>query len=149
MIHGLGYKTEVVENPKAKSASTAGTWMKAPVPKDAPKFFVEAMRRAQQRKRPAVIDFWAKWCVPCKKLKKRTMEHPDVVEVLDSMEVIFVELDEHPSLAKAYGVKSIPDVFFVDPDGNVIDRLRKFEPAAPFLKRLKNFHTKPKNGIVK
>lgn len=132
----MGYKTKVAANPKPKSTVVVEKMAMAPVPKDAPKFFVEAMRRAQRSKRPIVIDFWAKWCGPCRKLRNLTMEHKDVAKVLDSVEVIFVDLDEHPSLAKVYGVMSIPDVFFVNADGFVVDRLRRFEAAAPFLRRL-------------
>ncbi len=65
------------------------------------------------------------------------MENPKVAKALESVEVIFVDLDKHPGLAEAYGVKSIPDVFFVNADGSIIDRLRKFEEAEPFLARVK------------
>ncbi len=47
-----------------------------------------------------------------------------------------VDLDQFPSLAKAYRVTSIPDVFFVDQNGMVVDRLKKFEGADLFVKRL-------------
>ena len=149
----MGYETKVVANPRPKPKSTAAVEKgakaplpMAPVPKDGPEFFVAAMQRARELKRPVVIDFWAKWCAPCKKLKKLTMEHTDVAKVLGSMEVIYVDLDKHPSLAKAYGVKSIPDVFFVDAEGFVVDRLRKFEAKAPFLKRLAKISGKPARG---
>ena len=151
MIRGLGYKTEVVANPKPNSTVVAekpakAPVPKAPVPKDGPKFFVEAMRRAKRLNRPVVIDFWAKWCVPCKKLKKLTMEHQDVAKVLDSMEVIFVDLDRYPGLAKAYGVTTIPDVFFVDTNGVVVDRLRNFETVRPFLTRLEKIAANAKRN---
>lgn len=137
MIHGLGYKTSVVDNPKTKTPVVTAKPTKAPIPRDAPKFFATAMRRARQAKRPIVIDFWATWCGPCKKLKKLTMEHAKVAKVLKGMEVIYVDLDAHPSLAKSYGVTSIPDVFFIDAAGLIVDRLRKFEAAPAFLVRLK------------
>lgn len=136
MIHGLNYTTKQVENPKPGAAKVKSQLAAAPVPADAPKFFVDAMKRAQRLGRPVVIDFWADWCKPCKKLKKVTMQHADVAKVLDRMEVIYVDLDAHPSLAKAYGVTTIPDVFFVDSKGAIVDRLKKFEATAPFLRRL-------------
>ena len=32
---------------------------------------------------------------------------------------------------------SVPDVFFIDEEGYIFDRLKKFEEAKPFLARLK------------
>jgi len=135
-IHGLGYETEVVANPTAKTPASASEPWLAPVPKAAPKFFADAMKRAKQAGRPVVIDFTATWCTPCKKLKKNTMQHAKVAEVLAAMEVIHVDLDAHKELAESYGVKTVPDVFFIDRAGRVVDRLRKFETVEPFLKRL-------------
>ena len=76
-------------------------------------------------------------------LKDKTMAHPDVASALESVEVVFVDLDKHPELAEAYRVKSIPDVFFVNAKGVIVDRLRTFEAAGPFLARLKKMRGAP------
>ncbi|MCH7591348.1 MAG: hypothetical protein IH989_01020, partial [Planctomycetes bacterium] len=46
-------------------------------------------------------------------------------------------LDEYPALGEVYRVDSVPDVFLIDRDGFIIDRLHNFEPPAAFAKRLK------------
>jgi thiol-disulfide isomerase/thioredoxin len=134
VIRSLGY--EVDEVPVEAAAREHSETLVAPLPDDAPASFAASFRSARADGRPILIDFWAKWCAPCIQLKEKTLADPKVVKALEDVEVIFVNLDEHPGLAKAYGVASVPDVFFVDEEGRVTDRLRSFEEPEPFLGRL-------------
>ena len=136
IITAMGYRVEKVKSATDDKRAARATRYEAPLPDDAPEFFREAFERAKKKKRPIVIDFWATWCAPCIRLKKETMGDSEVAKRLAKMELIYVDSDKHPSLAKRYGVTSIPDVFLIDADGFVVDRLRKFEPAEEFLKRL-------------
>lgn len=76
------------------------------------------------------------------RLKRETLAAAAVQEALSEVELIFVDLDEYPEIAKAYNVKSIPDVFFIDSAGMVVDRLRNFEAVEPFLARLARLEAK-------
>ena len=57
--------------------------------------------------KPAVVDFYADWCGPCKMLgpviKQLTAEMPNC-------EFFKVNIDNDPDLANKYGVMSIPTV---------------------------------------
>lgn len=135
IIEVLEYGVKEVPVKAAKKAEGFKPYP-APLPKDAPAEFTEAFNAARAANKPIVIDFWAPWCGPCVQLKKRTLHDPTVVAALEGVTVIFVNLDDHPELAKAYDVSSIPDVFFVNAKGKVVDRLRSFEEPKPFLERL-------------
>ena len=53
-----------------------------------------------------LVDFYADWCGPCKMLAP-------ILEQVDFVEVIKVNVDEHPDLARRYGVMSIPTIIFM------------------------------------
>ncbi len=48
-----------------------------------------------------VVDFFATWCGPCKMLGP-------VLESLDDVEVLKIDVDECPDLAREYGIMSVP-----------------------------------------
>ena len=135
-ITDLGYTVEEVAPPKLK-APTSFARVKAVLPKKAPKDFMRAFKAAREAKRPIVIDFWATWCGPCIKLKKKTLRNAEVEKALEGVELIYVDLDENPLLAKTFEVSSVPDVLFIDSEGFIVDRLKGFEEAPAFLERLK------------
>lgn len=48
-----------------------------------------------------LVDFYAEWCGPCKMLGS-------VLENIDFVDILKVNTDMHPELARKYGVMSIP-----------------------------------------
>ena len=141
----LGYEAEVVTDRLRPARVEGEKNQRMLVPHDAPKFFRDAFANARANKRLLIVDFWASWCGPCLRLKKETFEAENVVKLLDGIEVVFVDLDEHPALGQANRVDAVPDVFLIDRDGFVVDRLRNFEPPAAFAERLKQFRSLSKD----
>lgn len=52
-----------------------------------------------------LVDFFAEWCGPCKMLGS-------ILEEIDYMDVLKVDTDKFPELAKKFGVMSIPLLCF-------------------------------------
>ncbi|MFG0275877.1 MAG: thioredoxin [Phycisphaerales bacterium] len=67
--------------------------------------------------RPALVDFHAAWCAPCRILGPTIDEIAD--EYAGRAVVAKVDVDAAPSLAQRYGVQSIPTLLVVK-DGEVI-----------------------------
>ena len=61
--------------------------------------------------KPAIIDFYADWCRPCRQLAPKLQKVAD--RYADQLVVYKVSVDENPQLAARFGVQSIPMVLFV------------------------------------
>lgn len=61
-----------------------------------------------------LVDFYADWCGPCKMLAP-------LLDQIDFVDVIKINVDEHPDLATKYGVMSIPTMIFFK-DGEEIKK---------------------------
>lgn len=65
--------------------------------------------------KPAIIDFYATWCGPCKQVAP-------IVESLANeydgkIDVYKVDVDQQQELAGLFGVQSIPTILFIPKDG--------------------------------
>ena len=65
--------------------------------------------------RPAVIDFYATWCRPCKMMSP-------IVEQLakqyaGNVDFYKVDIDQEPKLASVFGIQSIPTFLFIPMKG--------------------------------
>jgi thioredoxin 1 len=65
--------------------------------------------------RPAIIDFYADWCGPCKMVAPILEELK--AEYGDKLEIYKVDTEEERELSSLFGIKSIPSLLFVPLDG--------------------------------
>jgi thioredoxin-like negative regulator of GroEL len=109
-------------------------------PSEIPRFFQDALARANRERKPLVVDFTASWCQPCQKMLRETFPNPLVGNLLDERCVLVtVDTDEHPGLAQKYNVVGLPDIRFLTPDGEEVQRQRDFQDAEAFATTLETF----------
>ncbi len=60
---------------------------------------------------PAIIDFWAEWCGPCKMIAPVLEELSDEFE--GKVKIYKVNTDEEQELSQAFGIQSIPSLLFI------------------------------------
>jgi thioredoxin 1 len=65
--------------------------------------------------RPAVIDFYADWCGPCKAvapiIEKLSKQYDGQIDIYK------VDTEEEPQLSQMFGISSIPSLLFIPVDG--------------------------------
>jgi thioredoxin len=64
---------------------------------------------------PAIIDFYADWCSPCKMVAPILEELSD--EYKDKIKIYKVNTEEEQELAAAFGIRSIPSLLFIPLEG--------------------------------
>jgi thioredoxin 1 len=74
-------------------------------------------KTVMQSKIPAIVDFWAPWCGPCKMVAP-TLEKL-AKEYSGKLLVAKVNTDDNPEWAGKFGVRGIPTMLFVA-NGKVI-----------------------------
>jgi len=64
--------------------------------------------------KPAIIDFYADWCSPCKMLAP-ILEEIDA-EYNDKIQIYKINTEEEQELSYAFGIQSIPSILFIPLD---------------------------------
>lgn len=68
---------------------------------------------------PALVDFWAEWCMPCKMLAPTIHELAD--EYAGRLKVGQVDTDSNREISLQFGISAIPTVILFK-DGEVVKK---------------------------
>lgn len=83
---------------------------------------------------PVVLDFYATWCGPCKKIAPIIEEL--ATEFDGKIAVGKCDVDENDEIAAQYGIRNIPTVLFIK-DGQVVDKHVGAAPKSLFDEKFK------------
>ncbi len=70
---------------------------------------------AYQGKLPAIVDFYAEWCGPCKMIGPILEKLAE--EFAGRVEIYKVNTDKEAELAAAFGIMSVPSLLFIPTSG--------------------------------
>ncbi|WP_250473248.1 protein-disulfide reductase DsbD [Caballeronia sp. GAFFF1] len=98
--------------------------------------------------RPAMLDFYADWCVSCKEMENLTFSDSRVQARLAQLNLLRADVTannaDDQALLKRFKLFGPPGIIFFDAQGNEVLRVVGYESADTFLKRLDKLG--PSNG---
>ncbi|MGE5829553.1 MAG: thioredoxin [Micromonosporaceae bacterium] len=93
------------------------------------------MRDVLQSDKPVLVDFWAEWCAPCRKVEPLLNEL--AVEMADKVEIVKLNIDENPETAMAYRVMSVPTLTIFK-DGQPVQSVAGARPKGDLLRLIES-----------
>ncbi len=84
--------------------------------------------------KPVAVDFFARWCVPCRMLSARLDKL--ATEFQGSIQFVSVNVDQAPALAAKFNVQGIPTLLFFGKDGKIAETSKGLVTAATLRAKL-------------
>ncbi len=87
-----------------------------------------------QSDKPAIIDFWAEWCAPCRAISPIMAALAD--QYGDQVKIVKMNIDDNPHTPSQYGVRAIPTILAFS-GGQVVGQLTGARPKSAFEEMVK------------
>jgi len=107
------------------------------------KKFDEAVKKARRSGKPLVVDFWAEWCGWCHRLDRTTYADPAVIRRVQDFVPVKVNTEgsrRELEISARYGVRSLPTILFLSPQGRQLFRVNGFQGPGQFPRTLDAAH---------
>lgn len=100
-----------------------------------------ALKAAQKESKPLVVDVYAVWCEPCKRLERLVFGSPEVGALASRLIAIRIDAEkgDGPAVARRFQVVRYPTTLFLSPDGSEWGRIEGFRELPGYLESLRAF----------
>lgn len=121
----------------------------------------EGLKAVKKHEKPAIVDFYADWCVWCKKLEENVFNKPVISQYL-SENFIMIRLDTESNdpvnykgnnmspqeLSSYFGVTGLPTLLFLDKKGEPVTKLPGYIEPDTFFSLIKYMNAECYNKKV-
>lgn len=98
------------------------------------------LAKAAEQNKSMIVDFMAIWCPPCQRMEDSTFSDVRIIEKAKSFIPVRIDVDEQGDVANAYngnagkyGGVGIPNLLFMDAEGNRLKHIIGFQSADALL----------------
>ena len=96
--------------------------------------YAQAMAEAKRLNRPVVIHFGARWCPPCQRMERETLNTPELLQMLSSGFIALkLDADAHGEAKRHFEVENLPTDLLVSPEGKVLVRKVGYQSKQDYL----------------
>ena len=85
-----------------------------------------------------MVDFWAQWCGPCRKLTPLLEQIQN--EFINDIKIVKIDADKNINTAKEYGISSLPSVLIFK-DGQVKEIMAGMMQKSAIISNIKKYLT--------
>ena len=99
-----------------------------------------ALSLAKSSSKPLVVVFSASWCPPCQQMKNEVYPSPEVAPYKSQFVWAYLDVDDpaNQAAAQKFGVRGIPHIAFLNPQGTEIDTTTGGMPPSAFASKLQS-----------
>lgn len=101
--------------------------------------FEDAKKMSIATNKLILIDFWATWCGPCKRMDSDTWNKPEVKELLNAYVPLKIDIDVFKRISNKYSANRIPYVLIVDANGEIVFNETGYKSKTQMLRVLKKY----------